>query len=97
LISVEGSRITIGAAVRKFISRSIPNSTWIEAFDVLPCVAVLAVYCGSVVFIEIANTFDGVRFFVYGLGHSERIVGRSRDRSSGVEACLERSRTLRGY
>ena len=59
----------------------------------LPCIAVLAVYCVSVIFIEVADALDGVRLFVNGLGYPMRIGGR--DRCGRVKASWDRSRTLR--
>jgi len=74
------SWLTISTGVIEICSRGVGHPTRIEAFNMLPCVARLAVNRVSIVVRKVADALDGVRLFIYGLGEGGRIVsgnGRS--------------------
>jgi hypothetical protein len=72
---VESSRFAIRTRVIEVWFRSIVNAPRIETFNVLPCVARLAVYRVSIVVVVVADTLDCVRLLVYRLSDDEmRIV-----------------------
>jgi hypothetical protein len=74
----------------ELVSGSIIHPARIETLDMLPRIARLAINCVPIVVREVADTLDGVRFFVCGLDDRKRIIRRNR-----IESGLERSRDLR--
>jgi len=73
LPSVQGPRLTIDTEVGEIISRSYLDHAVIEALDVLPRIALFAVYRRTVVVCEIAYALDRVRLFIDGLGRSHGV------------------------
>ena len=93
-IEVELSRVAVDTRVIKLCSRGILDPSGVEAFDVLPGIALLAVYGVAVVVGIVADALDSVRLFIDRLGDGrERIVRRGRPRR--VRGRLVQRRALR--
>jgi hypothetical protein len=67
LLQIQRSGFAVDARMSKVFSKGIFEFIWVVALDVLPCVADLAIDRISVIVREVADTLDGVRFFLYRL------------------------------
>lgn len=61
--------------MRKVLSNGLLPVLGVEAVDVLPCVARLAVYCVSVIVGEVAYALDGIRLFLWHLDLVSDMIG----------------------
>jgi hypothetical protein len=59
-LAVERARFAVCTRVVEILSRRISDSTRVKAFNMLPCVTIIAVDCCSIVLVPFANTLDGV-------------------------------------
>lgn len=91
LLSVEARPwIAVTAEVVKVLSRGGLTIARIVAFDVLPRVALLAVYCIAIVVCKVADALDCVWLFIDRFGH--RSIG---GRRKGVGCSIGRRRDRR--
>lgn len=76
LPAVQGPRVTVGAEVAEVIAGGLLDVTRVEAFDVLPRIASLAVDGITVVVRVVADALDGVWLLVYRVGGGARRASR---------------------
>lgn len=96
MATVEGTGLAVGAGVVELGLGGGSDLARVEALDVLPGVAGLAVDGVPIVVAVVADALDGVRLLVDEVGAVGRIVGRV-GRRRGREGRLGRRRDLRGY
>jgi hypothetical protein len=75
LLAIQRSGLAVSTGVRKVLTDGFLPVLRVEAINVLPCVACLAVYRVAVVVGEIADTLDGVWLFLWRLHLVGDIVG----------------------
>lgn len=90
---VKRSWFTLGARVGEVFTISVLHVIRVEALDVLPGIACLAVDRVSIIVREVTDTLDSVRLFLYGLDLLWNILDR--DGIVCGEGSLTRSRNLR--
>jgi len=85
-LSIQESWLALGTRVSKILAQSILDVVGIITLNVLPCIALLAVYGVAIVLGEVADALDRVGLLVYNLTHRDDIAGGHHCR--GGEGCV---------
>lgn len=92
--AIKQSGLAFHARVVKVFLCGIIDAARVEALNVLPRIAGLAVYGITIVVRIIADALDGVRLFLYRIGNRRRIA--TLDGRCGMEDSVNGLRELRG-